>query len=223
MARPSQLTLLAVVLAVISAAAAEAQPTPQTPTYSSRAHWSLQGRLALVTGGSKGLGRAIVEELLEQGCTVLTCARDLSPLEALLAAEPRCSAVAADVSTAEGRATLLKALSNEIITRYTRRSIQKILNSEDAQCKRHAIQKSTAVPFRSGRRGLPQRGKESHFGSLGAAFGKLRLRLVGPLPSAELLSTCAVLFGSSLRQFSSAFLSGISLRHLFSAGASGAL
>jgi len=72
--------------------------------------WSLRGRTAVVTGGSKGLGRAVVEELLAQGATVLTCARDVTPLQDLLESEPRCRAVAADVSTAEGRATLMTAL-----------------------------------------------------------------------------------------------------------------
>jgi NADP-dependent 3-hydroxy acid dehydrogenase YdfG len=75
--------------------------------------WSLQGRTAVVTGGSKGLGRAVVEELLAQGVTVLTCARDVTPLQGLLEAEPRCKAVVADVSTAAGRATLLGAMKDE--------------------------------------------------------------------------------------------------------------
>ena len=67
-----------------------------------------------MTGGSKGLGRAIVEELLEQGCSVLTCARDVKPLDELLQnTEPgRCIAVEADVSTAEGRAALLEAMES---------------------------------------------------------------------------------------------------------------
>ena len=73
-------------------------------------HWSLDGRRAIVTGGSKGLGRAIVEELLAQGCEVITCARDLAPLGPLLASETRLSAVEVDVSTEEGRATLIDAM-----------------------------------------------------------------------------------------------------------------
>ena len=93
---------------------------PATPTrlggphvIGSATQWSLQGRVAIVTGGSKGLGRAIVEELLAHGCEVLTCARDIKPLEPLtgIGAEPRCVAVSADVSTDDGRRTLLAAFS----------------------------------------------------------------------------------------------------------------
>jgi len=73
-------------------------------------NWDLRGKVALVTGGSKGLGRAIVEELLSQGCEVLTCARDLAPLAALTGANPRCAAIEADVATPAGRQALLDTL-----------------------------------------------------------------------------------------------------------------
>ncbi|KAL1515782.1 hypothetical protein AB1Y20_002398 [Prymnesium parvum] len=72
--------------------------------------WSLEGKTAVVTGGSKGLGRAIVDELLSQGCEVLTCARDVTPLGGL----PRCHAVEADVSCAEGRRKLLDAIAAHV-------------------------------------------------------------------------------------------------------------
>lgn len=43
----------------------------------------LENRVVLVTGGSKGIGRAIAEELLEEGASVSICARNLQPLKEL--------------------------------------------------------------------------------------------------------------------------------------------
>ena len=47
---------------------------------SSPARWRLDGCTALVTGGTKGIGRATVEELCALGCRVFTCARDAAAL-----------------------------------------------------------------------------------------------------------------------------------------------
>jgi Tropinone reductase 1 len=43
--------------------------------------WRLDGQLALVTGGSAGIGLAIARELLGVGALVLIVARDATALE----------------------------------------------------------------------------------------------------------------------------------------------
>src|ERR671919_2895985 len=42
----------------------------------------LRGAVALVTGGSRGLGLALSRELARQGCRLAICARDEAELEA---------------------------------------------------------------------------------------------------------------------------------------------
>ncbi|KAF3339799.1 tropinone reductase [Carex littledalei] len=50
-----------------------------------RARWSLEGMTALVTGGTRGIGYAVVEELAGLGAKVHTCSRDPQQLSDCMA------------------------------------------------------------------------------------------------------------------------------------------
>jgi 3-oxoacyl-[acyl-carrier protein] reductase len=74
----------------------------------------LSGKVALVTGASRGIGRAIALALAGEGCRVVLCARGPEALEAAVAeARRRAGAggdalgVAADVTTPDGVAALI--------------------------------------------------------------------------------------------------------------------
>ncbi|MGI9174731.1 MAG: SDR family NAD(P)-dependent oxidoreductase [Rhodothermales bacterium] len=80
---------------------------------------ALQGKVAIVTGGSKGLGRGIAEALVAEGCHVSICARSEDEVrqtaEALESQAPsgtRVLAVPADLTQEADRRRLVEATLN---------------------------------------------------------------------------------------------------------------
>lgn len=68
--------------------------------------------VALVTGGSRGLGRALVDGLLARGWTVIADGRDADALRAATAGHPAARAVAGDVTDRAHRAALAAAVAD---------------------------------------------------------------------------------------------------------------
>lgn len=67
--------------------------------------WSLEGTTALITGASRGIGRAITDELLGLGARCVAVARDKPVFES-----DRVIGVAADITTSNGRAAIVSAV-----------------------------------------------------------------------------------------------------------------
>lgn len=97
-----------------------------------RAAWRLDGRRAVVTGASKGIGLATVMELVELGAQVLGVARDPSPLAGVRGVV----AIAADLTTEEGRGAVVDAVGTEplhVLVNNAGRNVRKpTLDYDDA-------------------------------------------------------------------------------------------
>ena len=73
----------------------------------------LDGRVAIVTGASSGIGRRFSQVLADQGATVLAAARRADRLEALAATDPRIHPMTCDVADDTQLAALVDRATNE--------------------------------------------------------------------------------------------------------------
>ncbi len=74
-------------------------------------NWSLQGKKALITGGTKGIGLAITREFLELGAEVLVVARSTKNIQGKLKNSANLFTVEGDLTNREVRQSLFKKIN----------------------------------------------------------------------------------------------------------------
>ncbi|HAU1107399.1 TPA: SDR family oxidoreductase [Legionella pneumophila] len=82
-----------------------------------QSHWNLQGKKALVTGGTRGIGRAIVDEFLELGAEVVVVAKNKDNLEKVInnwsSKGLRVSGIEADLNQEESYSHIINTITQK--------------------------------------------------------------------------------------------------------------
>lgn len=157
------------------------------------ARWRLDGKIALITGASKGIGLATAQEFAALGCDVLMVARDRETLEArrseleALYPKQRALAFAADLAEAEQRLDLfdwindlgrgLDALVNNVGGNITRNTLDYSLDEV-----RHVFELNVITAFDVCRMAHPllSRHGEAAIVNVGSVSGMTAVRTGSP-------------------------------------------
>lgn len=75
--------------------------------------WNLQGKKAVITGGTKGIGLAVTQEFLDLGAEVLVVARSTKPIENKLRGSARLFRLDGDVTDPSFRQHLLRKVQEQ--------------------------------------------------------------------------------------------------------------
>lgn len=154
-------------------------------------NWNLQHKRALITGGSKGIGRAIVEEFLALGAEVVFTARNkeqIQEMEKELRAKGHpVSGIQADVSVPEDRKHLQQWIQEswgalDILVNNAGINIRKPTTEYQPEEYRKVLEINLFAPFELSRELFPllKKGKASSIVNIASVAGELDVQSGAP-------------------------------------------
>lgn len=126
--------------------------------------WNLQGKLALITGGTKGIGKAAVLEFFALGAEVLFTARNPADVEAfekeLKSQNFKATGIVSDVSLAEDREKLVEYIKThwkklDVLVNNAGINIRKKANEYSEEEWRKVMEINLMAPFELNRKLFP--------------------------------------------------------------------
>jgi Tropinone reductase 1 len=126
--------------------------------------WRLDDRVALVTGGTRGIGRAIVDDLCDLGARVFVVARDAQRLGERLADWQRAGravdGIAADLTTVAGRQLAIDSLRADhdrlhVLVNNAGTNIRRATMDYDDATVRGLLELNLVAPFELARLAYP--------------------------------------------------------------------
>lgn len=137
---PSSLKLI-LILCLLSISKSSLPTTTSSAAVAvSSDRWSLKRKHIIVTGGTKGIGKAIVDEISDLGATVVTCCRHENELNECLEDWKKQGrnvfGCVADVSTTEGRL----ALYNYYDSQFSGKILDGLVNNVGSNIRKRTIE-----------------------------------------------------------------------------------
>jgi NAD(P)-dependent dehydrogenase (short-subunit alcohol dehydrogenase family) len=102
----------------------------------------LEGRIAVVTGGGRGLGRAICLALAAEGASVVVVGRSSGPLQEVAAAIAKAGGKAQAVASDVGNEASVNALFEQVVAEHG--GVDVLVNSAGTIVRRPAVETSAA-------------------------------------------------------------------------------
>ena len=164
----------------------------------------LAGKVAIVTGSSRGIGRAIATRLVEEGADVVFCARGEEALRTAVAEAPGpggAHAVVADVSAADGAAAVVRAAEEQfggldIVVNNVGGSGARTFDDMDADDLAAVLDKNVVPALRVSRAALP--GLRARGGGVIAIVSSVFGRESGGGPSYNLAKAAEISLAKSM-------------------------